>query len=427
MLGAIDLGVTAFARAPQLARPRRMIVVCSSATHALLLDGSAVPRWGKSALRHLDGSAAASAGWDKSALLRGYENSVEIAACEVPCPNLPQDLVGTYYRNGPSRFVGYDGRKCRHPFDADGMVTAVTLDGRSGKAVVRQRYVATDGAIAERRAARALYPGIFGNPLPLWSGGASVKNLANTNVMYHGGKLLALYEGGKPHLLDALSLATFGEWDVDGIVGGGKFDGFSAHPRTRPDGSLCSFASKPNLAAGTTTCRFWDIAAGSFALQSAAQVHELPGYGLFHDFLVTDSWFILLAPPASFGTAGSHLRTAKQMLDWVCRRPGRPPPTHLCQPPSFSIIPPHQYPQQTALLSAPIPSLSPHRLSSSRFLEGNLSPLSSPSTAVLPRWHTLSRGLRNPPRLPPRPPKHHWPSSWIPSLDSTTQTRTRTL
>ena len=98
----------------------------------------------------VDGSAAADRTWEREALLRGYQNSAELAAkevrassrratsvaqrdtpaplrtrCALPqvrCAKLPSDLVGTYYRNGHARFVGWDGRKVRHPFDADGMV-----------------------------------------------------------------------------------------------------------------------------------------------------------------------------------------------------------------------------------------------------------------------------------------------------------------
>ena len=251
-----------------------------------------------------------------------------MAAHEIYCADLPADLVGTYYRNGPARFVGYDGRKVRHPFDGDGMVTGVSLDGRNKKAIVRQRYVATDGAIAERRARQSLYPGIFGNPMPLWGGGASIKNLANTNVLYRAGRLLALYEGCRPHLIDPLSLATHHEWDVDGVVGSGMLAGFSAHPRARPDGSLCNFASAPNLLTRTTTVRFWDFEPGSYKLSAPEQVHELPGYGLFHDFLVTENWYILFAPPAAWGSQGNPMRTFKSTVGWAL---GRKPLTSMIE------------------------------------------------------------------------------------------------
>lgn len=150
----------------------------------------------------------------------------------------------------------------------------ISIDGRSGTAVVRQRYVATKGAVAERAVRKSLFPGQFGNPLPFWKGGSKFKNLANTNVLSHGGKLLALWEGSRPHVLDPLSLATIGEWDVDGLVGGGPTDSFSAHPRDTPDGGVANFAYFGQPATGKTTVRFWDFLPGSFALRSPPQVHR---------------------------------------------------------------------------------------------------------------------------------------------------------
>ena len=46
-------------------------------------------------------------------------------------------------------------------------------------------------------AGKMLYPGQFGNPRPVWAGGTTPKNVANTNVIYWGGRLLALWEGGQ--------------------------------------------------------------------------------------------------------------------------------------------------------------------------------------------------------------------------------------
>lgn len=258
----------------------------------------------------------ASGDWNRAALLRGYQNAMEIAAREVRCTSLPSDLVGTYYRNGHARFTGYDGETVAHHFDADGMVTAVTLDGRTGIAVVRQRYVATTEAIAERQAGRRLYPGIFGNSMPLWAGGAAVKNLANTAVLYHGEQLLALWEGSRPYLLDPLSLATRHEWNVDGLIGRTLADSFSAHPRPTTSG-LCNFASTSSPLTGQTTVRCWDFARDGFSLQAPPAVRTLDGHGLYHDFLVTDSWYIFVAPPARWSSAGSPMRSVRGVLEWA--------------------------------------------------------------------------------------------------------------
>src|SRR5262249_26470675 len=63
----------------------------------------------------------------------------------------------------------------------------------------------------EERAGRMLYRS-FGTNLP---GGVlgnvfrlHIKNAANTNIVYHAGRLLALWEGGLPHRLDPVTLDT---------------------------------------------------------------------------------------------------------------------------------------------------------------------------------------------------------------------------
>jgi len=90
-----------------------------------------------------------------------------------------------------------------HPFDADGLVCAITLS--EGKAVFRNRFVRTKGYQREKRARKILYRGAFGTQK---SGGplfnmfdVNIKNVANTNIIYWDGKLLALWEAGLPHRL----------------------------------------------------------------------------------------------------------------------------------------------------------------------------------------------------------------------------------
>jgi all-trans-8'-apo-beta-carotenal 15,15'-oxygenase len=83
----------------------------------------------------------------------------------------------------------------------------------------RTRFVATREREEEARARRPVYRS-FGTNLP---GGlrknlfrTTFKNAANTSVVWHGGKLLALWEGGLPHRLDPETLATFGRDDYGG-------------------------------------------------------------------------------------------------------------------------------------------------------------------------------------------------------------------
>lgn len=67
----------------------------------------------------------------------------------------------------------------------------------------------------EQRTGKIEYRGMFGTQK---SGGMlgnmfdlKRKNVANTNVLYWGKKLVALWEGGLPHLLDPMTLQTIDE------------------------------------------------------------------------------------------------------------------------------------------------------------------------------------------------------------------------
>ena len=82
---------------------------------------------------------------DVAAWRRGYSNAEELESYEIDASGFPSDLVGTLFRNGPAKFVvGED--KVMHPFDGDGMMSAVTLRG-DGTGAVRHRFVRTKGCV----------------------------------------------------------------------------------------------------------------------------------------------------------------------------------------------------------------------------------------------------------------------------------------
>jgi all-trans-8'-apo-beta-carotenal 15,15'-oxygenase len=83
----------------------------------------------------------------------------------------------------------------------------------------------------------------FGNQRPAGPLGNAFRvpaNVANTSVTFHGGNLLALWEGGHPWRLDPDTLETIGEHDFDGRLKGAH--AFSAHPKVDPaTGELFNF------------------------------------------------------------------------------------------------------------------------------------------------------------------------------------------
>ena len=74
--------------------------------------------------------------------------------------SIPEALIGTLYRNGPGR-LERGGQWVHHPFDGDGMVTAVKFD-RQGVSLTN-RFVRTEGWLAEEKANKVLYRGVFGS------------------------------------------------------------------------------------------------------------------------------------------------------------------------------------------------------------------------------------------------------------------------
>jgi len=167
--------------------------------------------------------------------LRGYESQPQEfdywLEPEDITGTVPEGLRGTLFRNGPG-LLEIGGRPIRHPFDGDGLVSAFTFVG-DGRVHFRNRFVRTQGYVEEQAAGKMLYRGVFGTQPPGgWFANAfdlRLKNIANTNVIYWGGKLLALWEAAQPHRLDPQTLETLGLDDLGGRLSPGQ--AFSAHPR----------------------------------------------------------------------------------------------------------------------------------------------------------------------------------------------------
>lgn len=147
---------------------------------------------------------------------------------------IPKDLAGAFFRNGPNpQFAPRDD--FHHWFAGDGMIHGVYVE--NGKARYRNRYVRTPKWEIENKAGHALY-GTFGNPMtsdPSILGKDS--GVANTNIVWHGGKLLALEEAHQPFALDPRTLESKGYLDYAGAAAR-----FTAHPKSDPEtGELVFF------------------------------------------------------------------------------------------------------------------------------------------------------------------------------------------
>lgn len=214
---------------------------------------------------------------------------------------IPKDLEGTLFRNGPG-LLDINGAAIHHPFDGDGMISAVSF--KNGQAHFRNRFVRTEGFVKEQAAGKIEYRGVFGTQKPGgWLNNAfdlNLKNIANTNVIYWGGKLLALWEAAEPHRLDPRTLETLGIDYLDGILKPG--DAFAAHPRFDPNcqldnGQPClvNFSIKPGL---STKITIYEIDPQGKLLR--CHVHTVPGFAFIHDFVITPNYCILFQNPVTF-------------------------------------------------------------------------------------------------------------------------------
>ena len=200
---------------------------------------------------------------------------------------IPRDLDGTLFRNGPNPQFAPRGRY--HWFDGDGMIHAFTI--RDGKAHYRNRWVRSQRFQMEREAGEALWGGLadWANSDPRVEG--IFPNAANTNIIVHGGKLLALWEAGPPHELDPRTLETRGVYDFDGKLQGPM----TAHPKIDPDtGELLFFGYSPF----PPYLRYY-VASADGKITRSEEI-EVPVPTMMHDFIATRNHVIFMVFPATF-------------------------------------------------------------------------------------------------------------------------------
>jgi len=197
---------------------------------------------------------------------------------------VPRELAGTYYRNGPNPAFEPAGRY--HWFDGDGMIHAIRLE--DGRARYRNRWVLSEGLKEERAAGQALYPGLL-EIKP--SEAPRFKVTANTNIVAHAGKLLALVESSLPTELRRCTLETIGLYDFAGSLAGPM----TAHPKIDPrSGEMLFFGYSP----------FPPYLQYYVADRSGALIHAEPidvaWPSMMHDFAVTEHHAIFLLCPIVF-------------------------------------------------------------------------------------------------------------------------------
>jgi carotenoid cleavage oxygenase len=206
--------------------------------------------------------------------------SAEVTATDLAVTgHIPEFLDGRYLRNGPNPVAEVDPATY-HWFTGDGMVHGVALqDGKAGW--YRNRWVRS-----------ASVRSVLGESAAMPNLRAGMQSLgANTNVLAHAGKTLALVEGGVANYELTDELDTVGPCDFDGTLAGG----YTAHPHRDPrTGEL--HAVSYSFARGRTV-QYSVIDTHGHARRTVDI--EVSGSPMMHDFSLTDKYVVLYDLPVT--------------------------------------------------------------------------------------------------------------------------------
>lgn len=210
------------------------------------------------------------------------------AICDEVIGEIPPDLAGAFLRIGANPVFVNDPADY-HPFVGDGMIHEVVFEG--GGARYLNRFVETEGHLAEQEKGELIWDGPMTPPEVVEQYGPS-KNIANTAMVFHAGRFMALQEAAPPFLLTLPELDPRGEVDFDGRLN----HAFSAHPKVDPrTGELITYGydvlNRPHCAVS--------IIDAKGALVHTTSV-DIPNPVMMHDCAITERHTILLDLPAVF-------------------------------------------------------------------------------------------------------------------------------
>jgi carotenoid cleavage dioxygenase len=198
----------------------------------------------------------------------------ELTTFDLPVEGrIPAELNGWYLRNGPNPRAG-GGHWCV----GDGMVHGIRLE--NGRAAwYRNRWVRTES---------------FDNPIPPYNddGGRNLRSsIANTHVVRHAGKTLALMEFSLPYEISN-DLKTLGAYDFGGML----TDSMTAHPKICPSTGELHFFGCGNIFEPHVSYHRAD-ADGRLTISRHIDV---PALTLMHDFALTAEHVVFLDLPLLF-------------------------------------------------------------------------------------------------------------------------------
>lgn len=221
---------------------------------------------------------------------------------------VPRELHGTLYRNGPSqRILPPQGYEALHLFDGDALVHAFRFD--DGAVHYRGRFVENECYKIEQAAGRFCMDG-FQTRAVERTDKALYRVQPNTNVVFHGGKLMAMVENAFPFEIDARTLAAVGENDF-----GGRRLGMSVSAHPKIDGRTGQMVIHGYQPFEPYVQLYVVEPDGRCSL---AENVDAPFAGMMHDVAITENWVVLILPPVVVDGASlvSGTKTFQDCMTW---------------------------------------------------------------------------------------------------------------
>lgn len=218
---------------------------------------------------------------------RPQRNEWSVEDVEVVEGAVPDDLEGVYLRNTENPL--HPPISHYHPFDGDGMIHSIAF--ANGKASYHNKFVRTDGFLADNEAGKSLWAGFIESPGDAiasagWGARTRMKDASSTDVVVHRGEALtSFFMCGDLYRVDPRTAETLGKQTWNGAI---PDWGVSAHPKADPvTGELLFFSyskEAPYLRYGAV-----DKDGNLMHLTDV----ELPGPRMPHDMAYTENYVIL--------------------------------------------------------------------------------------------------------------------------------------
>ena len=198
---------------------------------------------------------------------------------------VPKDLYGSFYRNGPNQ--QFAPRGDYHLFAGDGMTHAFHIE--NGKVGYRNRWIRTAKFKLEQEHGKAMIDPM--NPFNSEKGFEEFvftdkDGLANTACVWHGGKFLVMEEGHPPFEVDPVTLESLGSFNY----GGELHTAMTAHPKLDPvTGEMVFFAYMASGPFQPDVALHKVDASGKLTESHTIQT---PYPAMVHDFVVTQNYIL---------------------------------------------------------------------------------------------------------------------------------------